>query len=64
MAWGVILAALIGISAAYGGRNCEVPKSGLFHRLMAGETFVPTHRLRYACAQVSSRELASPWLRR
>ena len=52
VAWGAFLIVLIGVAALDGGRNCEVPKSGLFHRLMNGEKFVVTHSWRFRCAQV------------
>ena len=52
LVWGGILAALVGIAAYDGGRNCEVPKSGLFHRLLQGHRYVPTRRGKYACREV------------
>ena len=52
LAWGAILSVLIGIAAIDGGRNCEVPKSGPFHRLLAGHKYVPTHSGRFACREV------------
>lgn len=52
LTWAVILAVIIGVCALYGGRNCQVPDSGPFHRLLAGHKFVPTHAGRYACREV------------
>ena len=52
VAWGAFLIVLIGVAAMDGGRNCQVPNSGLFHRLMNGEKFVETHSWRFRCAQV------------
>jgi hypothetical protein len=52
VAWGAILAFIIGISAAFGGRNCEVPKSGPFHWMLAGHHYVARHAGRYACTEV------------
>ena len=43
VAWGVFLAVFIGIAALAGGRNCEVPKSGLFHSLLSGRKYAETH---------------------
>jgi hypothetical protein len=50
--WAIILAVIVGVSAVYGGRNCEVPTGGPFHRFLAGHQFVPTHAGRFACKQV------------
>jgi len=52
LVWGGILAALVGIAAYDGGRNCEVPKSGLFHRLLQGHRYVPARGGKYACREV------------
>jgi hypothetical protein len=52
LAWGVILASMIGAASLYGGRNCEVPKNGPFHRLLAGHKYVPTHAGKFACREV------------
>ena len=52
VAWGIILAVVIGVAAGDGGRNCEVPKSGPFHRLLAGHSYVPTHAGKFACREV------------
>jgi len=50
--WGIILAVIVGLSAVYGGRNCEVPKSGPFHRILDGHKFVPARAGRFFCRQV------------
>jgi hypothetical protein len=52
LAWAAILALVIGFCAMYGGRNCEVPKSGPFHRLLDGHKFVPSHSAKFACTEV------------
>jgi hypothetical protein len=52
VAWATILAALVGLSALYGGRNCEVPKSGPFHRLLQGRHYVRARAGKYACREV------------
>lgn len=52
VAWGAILALVIGFAAIDGGRNCEVPQSGLFHWLLGGHEYVPTHAGRFACREV------------
>jgi hypothetical protein len=43
LAWVAILAVVVGLSAVYGGRNCRVPTSGPFHRLMQNQEWVSTH---------------------
>lgn len=43
LGWVAILAVIVGVSAVYGGRDCRVPASGPFHRLMQNEEWVPTH---------------------
>jgi hypothetical protein len=40
--WAAVLAIVVGVTALYGGRNCQVPKSGPFHWLLKNERFVPT----------------------
>lgn len=40
LAWGAVLFVVIGVAAAAGGRDCEVPKSGPFHWLMSGHEYV------------------------
>jgi hypothetical protein len=40
LAWLVIISVVVGVSAIWGGRDCEVPKSGPFHWLMSGHPFV------------------------
>ena len=52
LAWAAILAVVIGVCAIYGGRNCEVPKSGPFHLLLKGQEFGVTHAGRYRCSRV------------
>ena len=55
VAWGAFLAVLIGVAAVDGGRNCEVPKSGPFHWLLAGHKYVATDSTSYrraACMRV------------
>jgi hypothetical protein len=52
VAWAVILIVITGVCAVWGGRNCQVPQSGPFHRLLAGHKFVPTHVGKYACIEV------------
>jgi len=52
LAWGVILTVVIGVCAVGGGRHCQVPQSGLFHRLLKGRRFVETHAGRWACQEV------------
>lgn len=52
VAWAVILAIMIGAAALYGGRNCEVPRSGPFHSLLKSHKFVKNHVGRLACRQV------------
>jgi hypothetical protein len=52
LAWVAILALVVGVCAQYGGRNCEVPKSGPFHWLLKGRHYVPRTAGRYACSQV------------
>ena len=52
LAWGAFLVGIIGMCAAYGGRNCEVPKSGPFRRLLYGRTYVQGSSWRDACIEV------------
>jgi hypothetical protein len=55
LAWGVFLVILIGIAALDGGRDCKVPKSGPFHRLLEGHKFAPTHVRswrRFSCSEL------------
>lgn len=52
LAWIVIFSVVIGFCAAFDGRNCQVPKSGPFHWLLKGHTYVPTHSGRSACREV------------
>jgi hypothetical protein len=52
LAWVAILSIVIGVSAIYGGRGCEVPTSGPFRRLLEGHKYVPTHAGRFACREV------------
>ena len=52
LAWAAILSAVIGVCAIYGGRNCEVPKSGPFHRLLEGHKYIPNSRGKFACTEV------------
>jgi hypothetical protein len=52
LAWGAILAVVIGVAALDGGRNCEVPESGPFHWLLKGRHYVATSSVRYACREV------------
>jgi hypothetical protein len=54
LAWGAIIAAIVGIAAVDGGRNCEVPRSGPFHWLLDGRMYVASHSRRFACTEVSS----------
>jgi hypothetical protein len=60
VAWFAIISAVVGVCAVYGGRKCEVPESGPFHRLLAGRKFVPTnHRRSAGCLEVRSDGTAS-----
>ena len=52
VAWGAILAGLVAIGVFAGAPHCAVPKSGLFHRLLAGRKFVANSRGRIACREV------------
>jgi hypothetical protein len=52
LAWAAILATVIAICAVYGGRDCEVPRSGVFHHLLKGHTYVPTSAGRFRCREV------------
>lgn len=40
--WLLIIGAIIGICALYGGRDCKVPVRGPFHHFLAGQEFVAT----------------------
>lgn len=61
VAWFAIIAAVVGVSAMYGGRNCKVPNSGPFERLLAGRKFVPSKSWRQAgCVEVSSNGTPFP----
>jgi hypothetical protein len=42
LAWGAFLLLVIGMAAIFGGRDCEVPKSGPFAALLKGHQFVRT----------------------
>jgi hypothetical protein len=55
LAWVAIFSIIVGVSAIFGGRNCEVPKSGLFHHLLQGHKYVPTRTGRFACKEVNWR---------
>jgi hypothetical protein len=52
LTWAAILTVVVGLSALYGGRNCEAPKGGPFHRLLERYKYVPTHAGRFACRPV------------
>ena len=54
LAWLAIFGIVLAISFAYGGRNCEVPKSGPFHWLLRDHKYVPTHAhgRAFACREV------------
>ena len=52
LAWAAILALVVGVCAEYGGRNCEVPKSGPFHWLLNGRHYVAAHAGKIACRRV------------
>ena len=53
--WAGIIVVIIGVCAIYGGRNCEVPKSGPLKALLAGRKFVPSNGWRSGgCVEVSS----------
>jgi hypothetical protein len=56
LAWGAIIALIVGLAAVDGGRNCQVPKSGPFHRLLEGRNYVPSHRVTFACVEVSNHQ--------
>jgi hypothetical protein len=43
---------LIGFAAADGGRDCKVPRSGLFHQLLKDRKYVESGRLRHPCKEV------------
>jgi hypothetical protein len=53
LAWVGILSIIIGLSAVYGGQNCEVPKSGMFHLLLQGHKYVRARAGRFACREVT-----------
>lgn len=40
LAWSAIFACIIAFCALFGGRDCEVPKSGPFHWLLSGHPYV------------------------
>lgn len=42
---------VIGVSDFDTGRNCQVPKSGPFNRLLNGRKYVPTHSGKFVCRQ-------------
>lgn len=48
VAWAVIISVVICISAIFGGRDCEVPKSGPFHWLMSGHPYVQRFATAYS----------------
>lgn len=50
--WLAILSIIVGVSALWGGRDCQVPKSGPFHWLFKGHEFVATGNSREACRMV------------
>lgn len=52
LAWAAILALVVGVCAEYGGRDCEVPKSGPFHWLLDGRHYVAAHAGKIACRRV------------
>lgn len=55
LTWVAILAAVVGVCALYGGRNCEVPKSGPFQPILHGRKYVRTNSRSYRvppCRQV------------
>lgn len=54
-AWIAILVLVTGAAALYGGRHCNVPKSGPFHWILKNQKFVPTHSRSFrglACRRV------------
>jgi hypothetical protein len=52
LTWAAILIAVVGVCAEWGGRHCEVPKSGPFHRILSGHKYVIAHAGRIACIEV------------
>ena len=52
LTWAGIIVVVAGICAVYGGRNCEVPKSGPLRELLAGHQYIVRHAGRYACTEV------------
>jgi len=56
LAWGAIIALIVGLAAVDGGRNCQVPNSGPFHWLLEGRKYVPSHRVKFACVEVSNHQ--------
>ena len=53
LGWIAILAVVVGVSVLYGGRDCQVPKSGPFHFLMKGQEYVSTgsHSFHFAACR-------------
>lgn len=62
VAWFAILSVVIGVCALYGGRQCEVQKSGPFHGLLAGRRYFQTtnHWRSGGCSEVRSDGTALP----
>ena len=53
LTWVGILVVVVTTAALYGGRDCQVPKTGIFHSLLKNQRFVPTGARRsFACRRV------------